>query len=209
MLGWLSDVERHGDRLRAVWHGRPPPFEPGEQVHPFVVESDDGLERSEGWLCRTWSTEGGEPGVEIGSERDAPPWRRSADEKPEYPRATVHSARVLVVDDDPDTLDVVTEALATEGWDVVRASSGREALDLAQRSPPDLAVVDLIMPEVTGADVCAAFRRDPRLSSARLLVLSAAEDTRVVAAECDADGAVTKPFTLALLVREVRRLLGS
>jgi DNA-binding response OmpR family regulator len=117
------------------------------------------------------------------------------------------SPEVLVVDDDADTLDAVAEALEMEGIVVRRASSGREALRLAALHPPQLAIVDLIMPEVSGEDVCTELRRDPRFAATRLLVLSAAEDTRLVAASCDADGAIMKPFTTALLLHEVRRLL--
>jgi DNA-binding response OmpR family regulator len=116
-------------------------------------------------------------------------------------------ADILVVDDDPDTLDAVAASLELEGWTVRRAHSGAEALRMAAEQLPDLAVIDLIMPEMSGEEVCAAMRRDPELSRTRLLVLSAAEDARIVAANCDADGAVLKPFTIALLLHEARRLL--
>jgi len=80
---------------------------------------------------------------------------------------------------------------------------------MTEEEAPDIAVIDLIMPEVSGQEVCRAIRADPRLSQTRILVLSAAEDARMVAAECDADGAITKPFTTALLLHEVRRLAAS
>lgn len=223
----LTDVERCGDRLVAVWHGRPPRFAPSEQLEPLSLESDDGFRREEGfWLYRIWDLGEQEAKVEIGGEQGAPPWRRSAraaDEGPaesterEHEReqaagprvAPARRPRVLVVDDDLDTLDTVAESLAIEGWDVMRASSGMEALRIARSESPDVAVVDLIMPEMSGQEVCAAIRREPTLAATRVLVVSAAEDTRMVAAECDADGAITKPFTLALLLREIRRLLGT
>ena len=115
---------------------------------------------------------------------------------------------ILAVDDDPETLALVAEALEEQGFAVRRASSGREALETMAKHPPTVAIIDLIMPEVGGEEVCAELRRNPRFMGTRILVLSGAEDTRVVAASCDADGAVTKPFTTELLVHEVRRLIG-
>lgn len=219
----LTDVERCGDRLVGIWRGPPPPFGPDEQLEPLVLESDDGFRREEGfWLYRIWDLGEGQAKVEIGGEQGAPPWRRqtrggeepaAAPSEATRPAGTTEKPsrrpRVLVVDDDQDTLDTMAESLAVEGCDVSRASSGMEALRIARAEPPDVAVVDLIMPEMSGQEVCAAIRREPNLGSTRLLVVSAAEDTRMVAAESDADGAITKPFTLALLLREVRRLLGT
>ena len=115
---------------------------------------------------------------------------------------------ILVVDDDPETVNLVAEALEEQGFEVRRATGGREALAKANERVPRVAVVDLIMPEVGGEEVCAALRHDPRFAKTRVLVLSGAEDTRLVAAGCDADSAVTKPFTTELLVHEVRRLIG-
>jgi CheY-like chemotaxis protein len=115
---------------------------------------------------------------------------------------------ILVVDDDPETVSVVGAALEEQGWRVRTAASGEEGLAMAFDRPPHVAIVDLIMPEMGGAQVCAALRADPRFARTRILVLSGAEDTRVVAAGCDADSAVIKPFTPELLVHEVRRLVG-
>lgn len=211
LLARLSAIRKLPDRLRAIWHGAPPPFDPSEQLEPLRLESDDGLERSEGWLLSVRKpVSGNDPLlVEIGSERSAPPWRRSSPPSGRaspVPSAGSTKRDILVVDDEPETLALVAEALENEGYRVRRATGGREALARAAESPPDVVVVDLIMPEVGGEDVCAALRGDPRYSETRVLVLSAAEDTRMVAAACDADSAVNKPFTTELLVREVRRL---
>lgn len=208
VLGRLSAVKKQTDRVTAIWEGAPPPFQPDEQVEPLVLESDDGLERTEGWLLRVL---GEKPlRVEFGPERNAPAWHRSM---PPQSRQEERGARtvgqdVLVVDDDPETVRTVAEVLEEEGFRVRQATSGREALLRAAEAPPDVAIVDLIMPEIGGEEVCAALRRDPKYQRTRVLVLSGAEDTRMVAASCDADSAVTKPFTLELLVREVRRLIG-
>jgi CheY-like chemotaxis protein len=208
VLARLTAVRRQNDRFTAIWQGAAPPFQPFEQVEPLVVESDDGLERSEGWLLSVLRpARGGGPfRVEIGSERNAPAWHRS-NRAPE--RADTEAKRsVLVVDDDPETVSLVAEVLEEEGFAVSRANGGREALALAALLVPDVAIVDLIMPEMGGEEVCAALRADKKYADTRVLVLSGAEDTRMVAAACDADSAVTKPFTTELLVREVRRLTG-
>jgi two-component system OmpR family response regulator len=115
---------------------------------------------------------------------------------------------ILVVDDDPEIVDVVGAALEEHGWQVRTAASGREGLTKANERPPAVAIIDLLMPEMGGEQVCVALRADPKFAATRILVLSGAEDARVVAAECDADGAVVKPFTPELLVHEVRRLIG-
>jgi CheY-like chemotaxis protein len=215
LLARLSAVKRQDDRFTALWHGPPPPFGPTEQVAPLVVESDDGLERRDCWLYSITAPTRGEGPlcVELGAERNAPPWRqKSSGSSRQSVCEGVDKDKplddILAVDDDPETLALVAEALEEQGFAVRRASSGREALATMAKHPPTVAIIDLIMPEVGGEEVCAELRRNPRFMGTRILVLSGAEDTRVVAASCDADGAVTKPFTTELLVHEVRRLIG-
>lgn len=219
VIARLAEVKRHGDKLTAIWQGPLPEFEPNEQLEAWVLESADGFRREEGiWLHRIWERGENRARVELGSEEEAPPWRRT--ERPTSPltgpepeiqegERPARSPRILVVDDERETLDTVAEALETEGWEVLRALSGREALDVAARKAPDVAVIDLIMPEMSGQEVCLALRGNPKLRGTKLLVLSGAEDTRLAAAESDADGAIIKPFTVALLLSEVRRLLGT
>jgi CheY-like chemotaxis protein len=215
-LARLSDVQKVDDRLTGIWQGAPIPFLPSEQLEPLELESEDGLQRSLVWLLnvRTPAQQDGLLQVEIGAERNAPAWRRSGFPPPVQHSsssrgvdgATAVSKDILVVDDDPETVSLVAEVLEEEGFKVRRAFGGREALALAAERPPDVAIIDLIMPEVDGEQVCTALRANPRYSHTRVLVLSGAEDTRMVAAGCDADGAITKPFTSELLVREVHRL---
>ncbi|HKQ70022.1 MAG TPA: response regulator [Polyangiaceae bacterium] len=214
VLARLSAVRQRSDRLTAIWHGAPPPFLPSEQVEPLVLESDDALERREGWLLDVViPTQGDGPlRVEIGSEHSAPPWRQSEPPSERQntpgPKRALDEDDILVVDDDPETVELVASALVDEGFSVRRAAGGREALARMAERVPRVAIIDLIMPEIGGEQVCAELRRNPHFSSTRVLVLSGAEDTRLVAAACDADSAVTKPFTTELLVHEVRRLIG-
>jgi CheY-like chemotaxis protein len=215
-LARLSAIQKQGDRLTAIWQGAPIPFLPSEQLEPLELESDDGLERMQGWLLsvRTPARKDGPLQVEIGAERNAPAWRRSGFPPPvQHPVSsrgvegrTTGAEDILVVDDDRETVGLVADVLEGEGFKVRRAYGGREALALASERAPDVAIIDLIMPEVDGEQVCTALRMNPSCSHTRVLVLSGAEDTRMIAAGCDADGAITKPFTSELLVREVRRL---
>lgn len=228
VLAVLSEIRRQPDKLVAVWNGPPPPFEPSDQLEALVLESDDGLSSEDAWLCR-YELTAGVAEVEFGStDYCAPPWRRSSSPErtsedasaaggpgkvspsaPEASEPRKERRSVLVVDDDADILEALADSLDAAGFGVHTAHGGREALMMTEEEAPDIAVIDLIMPEVSGQEVCRAIRADPRLAQTRILVLSAAEDARMVAAECDADGAITKPFTTALLLHEVRRLAAS
>ena len=149
-----------------------------------MLESDDGLERRDGWLYKVVRSSRGQGPfrVELGAERDAPAWHKdpsSTNAATCETRAERRGAEdILVVDDDPETLNLVAEALEEQGFEVRRATGGREALAKAKERVPRVAVVDLIMPEVGGEEVCAALRHDPRFAKTRVLVLSGAEDTR-------------------------------
>jgi len=118
--------------------------------------------------------------------------------------------RILVVDDEPDLLELVRVNLAEAGFHVDATTSGREVLERVRRSPPDLLVLDLMMPDVTGTDLCRQIRATPELADLPIIMLTAkAEELdRVVGFELGADDYVTKPFSpreLALRVRAVLR----
>jgi two-component system phosphate regulon response regulator PhoB len=118
--------------------------------------------------------------------------------------------RILVVDDEPDLLELVRVNLAESGFQVEATTSGREVLDRVRRSPPDLLVLDLMMPDVAGTEICRQIRSTPELADLPIIMLTAkAEELdRVVGFELGADDYVTKPFSpreLALRVRAVLR----
>jgi two-component system phosphate regulon response regulator PhoB len=118
--------------------------------------------------------------------------------------------RILVVDDEPDLLELVRVNLAESGFHVEATTSGREVLDRVRRSPPDLLVLDLMMPDVAGTEICRQIRATPELADLPIIMLTAkAEELdRVVGFELGADDYVTKPFSpreLALRVRAVLR----
>ncbi len=120
------------------------------------------------------------------------------------------SERILVVDDEPDLLELVRVNLAEAGFEVDATTSGREVLERVRRDPPDLLVLDLMMPDVAGTEICRQIRATPELSNLPIIMLTAKADEldRVVGFELGADDYVTKPFSpreLSLRVRAVLR----
>ncbi len=116
------------------------------------------------------------------------------------------SQRVLVIDDDPGILDVVTAALEAEGFAVDPATDAESGLAEARRRDYDVVVLDLMLPDRPGTEVC----RDLRAESSVPIVMLTAKDAeldRVVGLELGADDYVTKPFSLAELVSRIRALI--
>ncbi len=115
--------------------------------------------------------------------------------------------RLLVVDDDPRIAVVVRRGLTYEGYDVAVASSGEQALDLARDRPPDLVVLDVMLPGIDGLEVCRRLRSaDADLPVLMLTARDSAGD-EVAGLETGADDYVVKPFTFAVLLARVRALL--
>ncbi len=117
--------------------------------------------------------------------------------------------KILVVDDEPDAVEMIEFNLKSNGYDVVTAADGEEALTKARAVLPSLIILDLMLPEVDGMEVCKILRRDPRTSGIPIIMLTAkaAEIDRVLGLELGADDYVTKPFSLRELVLRVKRLL--
>ena len=117
--------------------------------------------------------------------------------------------KILVVDDEPDAVELVSYNLKAAGYDVVAASDGEEALKKARLLLPNLIILDLMLPEVDGMEVCKILRRDPNTSGIPIIMLTAkaAEIDRVLGLELGADDYVTKPFSPRELVLRVKRLL--
>lgn len=114
--------------------------------------------------------------------------------------------RVLVVDDDRHIVELVAYNLGREGFDVDVAHDGRTAIEKAHAAPPDLVILDLMLPYVDGLEVCRRLRGQ---GSVPILMLTAkdAEHDRVLGLESGADDYVTKPFSPRELVARVRAIL--
>ena len=117
--------------------------------------------------------------------------------------------RILAVDDEPDALELIEVNLKGAGYEVCSAASGAEALRQARSLGPALILLDLMLPEIDGLEVCKCLRRDPKTASIPIIMLTAraAEIDRVVGLEVGADDYVTKPFSPRELVLRVKNLL--
>ncbi len=117
--------------------------------------------------------------------------------------------KILVVDDEPDALEVLGFKLREAGYTPLFAKDGHRALTAARDEKPDLIVLDLMLPEVDGLEVCKILRRDAATASIPVIMLTAraTEMDRVLGLELGADDYVTKPFSPRELVIRIRKLL--
>jgi two-component system phosphate regulon response regulator PhoB len=114
--------------------------------------------------------------------------------------------RVLVVDDEPDVRMLLRTNLRAGGFDVLEASNGAEGLAIAKHELPTVIILDLMMPEMNGIEVCRALRKHPPTSRIPILMLTAktTEEDKVAGFEVGADDYVTKPFSPREVVLRVR-----
>jgi DNA-binding response OmpR family regulator len=117
--------------------------------------------------------------------------------------------RILVVDDEAQVRALCAHALTEEGYQVLVARNGFDALQRAHETTPSLAIIDVVMPEMDGIELCRSFRSSPELSSLPILFLTAKGDITDKAAgyAVGADDYLTKPFDIRELVMRVRALL--
>ena len=113
--------------------------------------------------------------------------------------------KVLVADDDSHIRDVICFALRRAGFDAVEAADGRAALDECTRHRPDLVILDILMPELDGLDVCRRIRNDAQSRNVPILFLSSkdAETERIAGLDVGGDDYITKPFSPRELVARV------
>lgn len=118
---------------------------------------------------------------------------------------------VLVVDDEPDGQRLLSIMLEKEGFQVVTASGGSDAMSKALANPPDVAVLDVMMPDMDGYQLCRRFRESPRLSRVPILILTARAQPvdRAASMRAGADAYISKPFQRAELVRTVQNLVAA
>jgi DNA-binding response OmpR family regulator len=113
---------------------------------------------------------------------------------------------VLVVDDEPRVARLARDYLEKNGFRVILAADGQSALTLARREKPDLVILDLMLPQVDGLEVCRRLRRESDVPIIMLTALSEEID-QVTGLEIGADDYITKPFSVRALVARVRALL--
>jgi CheY-like chemotaxis protein len=122
---------------------------------------------------------------------------------------TDQSPRILVVEDVPVMLAVLRMRLEAEGFEVITARDGIEALEQARDGHPDLILLDLMLPRLSGERVCQELRHDPRTRALPIIVVSAraGEAERLRALAAGANAVLPKPYDAATLIGEIRARL--
>ncbi len=115
--------------------------------------------------------------------------------------------RILIVHDEPEMVRGLEDNLRYEGYQTLSATNGKDALDLALREGPDLILLDIMMPKMSGWDVCRALRQKGIDIPIIMLTARGEEVDRVLGLELGADDYVTKPFSLRELLARVRAVL--
>ena len=116
--------------------------------------------------------------------------------------------KVLIADDEPDILEILKYNLSNEGYEVVTAKDGDEALEKARRIQPDLVVLDVMMPKKTGVEVCQILRAQPAFRDTLILFLTALNDevTQIKGLETGADDYISKPVSPRVFLTRVNAL---
>jgi CheY-like chemotaxis protein len=124
---------------------------------------------------------------------------------------TTQSRSILVVDDELDTAEMLVEMMHLSGYQVFKSSGGRQAIQMVTRQRPDVVLLDLMMPDVSGLDVLRTMRRDPRLQNIPVIILSARCMPADIQAGLDAgaDLFLTKPVGCADLCSAVQEVLSA
>jgi len=117
--------------------------------------------------------------------------------------------RILVVDDEAINLKLVSRLLEIEGYEVITARSGEVALRLIEQSPPDMALLDVRMPDMEGHELCRRLRQNPLTAGIPIVMLTALvdENDRQKGIEAGADDCLPKPFDVEMLRALLARLL--
>src|SRR5207245_4232186 len=117
--------------------------------------------------------------------------------------------RVLVVEDERDVADLIGYNLAKEGYDVQLVGNGADALKLARESRPEVILLDIMVPQLNGWEVCRRLKKDPELAAIPVIMVSGRveEGDKVLGFEVGADDYVTKPFSPRELIARVRAVL--
>ena len=126
-------------------------------------------------------------------------------------RSPANVPTILIVDDEEDIIDLLKYNLELEGYRTIAASNGVEGIETARREMPDLIILDIMMPEMSGIDVCRKLRQDAYLRHTPILMLTARteEETQVEGLDVGADIYFSKPVSMPVLSSQIRALLRS
>ncbi|MFA5350001.1 MAG: response regulator, partial [Candidatus Omnitrophota bacterium] len=117
--------------------------------------------------------------------------------------------KILIVEDEKDIIKMLEYNLKKEGFKVIAARDGEDALDLALREYPDLILLDLMLPGIDGLEVCRTLRKDTKTAPIPIIMLTAKsqESDKVVGLELGADDYITKPFSPRELIARIKAVL--
>lgn len=118
-------------------------------------------------------------------------------------------AKVLIVDDEPDILDLLAYNLETEGYEVLRANNGSEALEIVQKTKPDLILMDVMMPELDGIETCRRIRAVPGLEGVYIVFLTARSEeyAELAGFEAGGDDYIAKPIKPRILLSRLKAIM--
>ncbi len=117
--------------------------------------------------------------------------------------------KILVVDDEPDILEILTYNLKREGYTVLTARNGKEGLELAAKELPQLIILDIMMPEMDGVELCRILRSEKRFDGSVIAFLTARDEdySQIAALDVGGDDYITKPIKPRVLLSRVKALL--
>jgi DNA-binding response OmpR family regulator len=119
------------------------------------------------------------------------------------------ASKILIVEDEPDIVELLVYNLDQAGFETEALFNGADALDRVKIEPPDLVLLDLLLPEVDGLEICRTLKRDPETASIPIIMLTAKGEAidRIVGLELGADDYITKPFSPREVMLRVRAVL--
>ena len=119
------------------------------------------------------------------------------------------TSKILIVEDEPDIRDTLNYNFEKEGFKVLSSPDGKSALKLLENNKPDIVILDLMLPDMSGLDLCRQIKNDKKLSNTSIIMLTAKSEEvdRIVGFELGADDYVTKPFSIRELILRVKVLI--
>jgi two-component system, OmpR family, alkaline phosphatase synthesis response regulator PhoP len=117
--------------------------------------------------------------------------------------------KILIIDDEKDIVELISYNLEKEGFSIIKAYDGETALRLVKLHKPDLLILDLMLPRMSGIDICKAVRNNPETANLPIIMVTAKvdESDKIIGLEIGADDYITKPFSVKELVARVRAIL--
>lgn len=117
--------------------------------------------------------------------------------------------KILIVDDEPDLVAELTLRLEAEGWDVIPAYDGEEGLKKVENEHPDIVLLDIVMPKLSGYQVCRKLKKDPKTKDIPIIILTAKSDesAKFTAKDIGSDDFIIKPYDGDMLVKKIRGYL--